>query len=270
MHLRRTLLTSSESLNSKKRSKTLFLYVDTVAAGSLDRLHNWAHTVALALKSKAWGFSGHPSVTGARLLNLSSGWQVPPSCPSGQKGCRAQNMSYFCCAESRWWHGAADGYGKASGLKLGLTCVKQKVFATHEPPEKEPDVTACFTEVENYCEASIESNLWGVKAAVPWLLPSETLKSSYWAANVISHNGDVNQVLQPENHLIKQPDASLLRHETPAWALERTNQREQTVRNRSSRWVTLRLKTVSRLWIFSHRALWTKSLSPRDFDLTVR
>lgn len=51
--------------------------------------------LALALKTQPRGISGHPSVSGARLLNLSSAWQVPLSCPSGQKGCRAQNLSYF-------------------------------------------------------------------------------------------------------------------------------------------------------------------------------
>lgn len=60
-----------------------------------------------------------------------------------------------------------------SGLKLELTCVKQKVFATHELPEKEPDVTVCLAEVENYWEASIEIEVGEVKAAVCCLLLSD-------------------------------------------------------------------------------------------------
>lgn len=65
--------------------------------------------LASALKTKPRGISGHPSVSGARLLNLSSPWQVPLSRPSGQKGCRAQNLSYFLLCwkqtvtRSSWW-----------------------------------------------------------------------------------------------------------------------------------------------------------------------
>lgn len=59
-----------------------------------------------------------------------------------------------------------------SGLKLGLPCVKQKVFTTHELPEKESNVTVCLTEVENNWEASIKINLGEVKE-VRWLLLSE-------------------------------------------------------------------------------------------------
>lgn len=184
--------------------------------------------LALALKTKPWGISGHPSVTGARLLNLSCGWQVPLSCPSGQRGCRAQKRAIFCCAESRWWHGAADGYGKASGLKLGLTCMKQKVFTTHELPEKEPDVTVCLTEVENYCEASIEINPWEVKAALWKVAVAQRMllaAQSQWryqpgsAAWISAHQTARRQFAQARNTSL---------------GLERTNQTEQTDRKKAA------------------------------------
>lgn len=129
--------------------------------------HAWANhgeVVCVPAKPHPWNPNGEESA-------IVSPWLEPGcltcleadrcSClaPVDRKVAGHKTRAIFCCAESRWWHGAADGYG----LKPGL---KQKVLTTHELPEKEPDVTVCRTEVENYWEASIEISLWGAGAAL--------------------------------------------------------------------------------------------------------
>lgn len=168
MYLRSVLLPSaagtSWSLHSKKRSKTLFFYVDTAAAGSLDRLHTWANSVELLCVSKdptrlqPWKQNREVSAATRPCLEpdfLTCLLADRCHClaPVDRKVAGHKTWAIFYCAESRRWHGAADGYREVSGLKPGLTCMRQKVCTTHELPEKEPGDMVGLSEVENNCWA---------------------------------------------------------------------------------------------------------------------
>lgn len=112
--------------------------------------------------------------------------------PVDRKVAGHKTWAIFCCAESRWWHGAADGYGKESGLKPGLTHVKQKVFTTQERPEMEADVTLGLTEVGKWLWSlgrdlllfvgSFSVKLWNV-VGEQWMLSAAQSQWRHQAAS---------------------------------------------------------------------------------------
>lgn len=80
-------------------------------SGSPDSMHIWGNdhevvcceaatpNLAVTLIENTWGSADCPSVSGAWLFNLHTGWQVAQLCLSGHWAHRVGSTSYF----SHWW-----------------------------------------------------------------------------------------------------------------------------------------------------------------------